>query len=68
MTPDRAFDLIVLGGGPAGTSGARARLRRFGHRVVRTPRRSDTRRARLAAPHSMSNCPMSNWLEFQPVS
>jgi hypothetical protein len=36
MTPDRAFDLIVLGGGPAGTSGARARLRRsdtasFGH-------------------------------------
>jgi hypothetical protein len=67
MTPDRAFDLIVLGGGPAGTSGARHGC------GVRTPRRSDTRRsdtrrARLAAPHSMSNCPMSNWLEFQPVS
>jgi hypothetical protein len=36
MTPDRAFDLIVLGGGPAGTSGARHGC------GVRTPRRSDT--------------------------
>jgi 2-polyprenyl-6-methoxyphenol hydroxylase-like FAD-dependent oxidoreductase len=33
MTSDRAFDLIVLGGGPAGTSGG-ARLRLFGHRVA----------------------------------
>jgi hypothetical protein len=48
MTPDRAFDLIVLGGGPAGTSGARARLRRsdtasFGHPSFGHPSRSSGR-------------------------
>jgi NAD(P) transhydrogenase len=40
MTPDRAFDLIVVGGGPAGTSGA-GTAAAFGHRVALVEQASD---------------------------